>query len=302
MVNLKRLAIAGLTVLSLQVLIFSEQAAAAENTMKVADGVYLYAPGDAYTSMFVVTSDGVIAVEPVNTKHAKGMLKAIKSVTDKPVRYLLHSHNHWDHSGGGQIFRDVGAKILVHKEAYEWMKANPHPDMALPDEGWNGKRKDITLGGTTIEMHYIGMSHGLGMTVFRVAQQKTIYIADVVTPKRVLFTIVPDFNIKEWVRALSDVEQLEFDKAIFSHTQDDAPFGSKADVIESREFIEDLQGAIIAEFKKGTQFMKIPYVVKLPKYEKWAMYNEWLPMNVWRVMLDTYMGPFPWRPAHDFEK
>jgi glyoxylase-like metal-dependent hydrolase (beta-lactamase superfamily II) len=302
MVNIKPLAIAGLTALSLHLSTYAEHAAAAEDTSKVADGVYLYAPGDGYTSMFVVTSEGVIAVEPVNTGHAQGMLEAIGSVTDKPVRYLLHSHNHWDHSRGGQVFRDAGAKILAHKEAYDWMKANPHPDMALPDEGWDGSREDITLGDTTIEMHYIGMSHGLGMTVFRVAQQKVAYIADVVTPNRVLFAIVPDFNINEWVRALSQVEQLDFDKAVFSHIHGDAPFGSKADVVKNREFIQDLQGAIVAEFKKGTDFTKIPDVVTLPKYEKWAMYNEWLSMNVWRVMLDMYMGPFPWRPAPEFEK
>lgn len=301
MVNIKQLAMAGLAALSLLVPTNVEQAVAAESTVKVADSVYLYGPGDGYISMFVVTAAGVVAVEPVNTPHAKGMLKAIGSVTDQQVRYLLHSHNHWDHSRGGQVFRDAGAKILAHKEAYDWMQANPHPDMALPDEGWNAKRKDITLGGTTIEMHYVGMSHGLGMTVFRVAKQRVAYIADVVTPKRVLFNIVPDFNIGEWKRALSEIEALDFDKAIFSHSHDDVPFGSKADVTKTREFIQDLQGAIVAEFKKGTNFAKIPYVVKLPKYENWAMYNEWLPMNVWRVMLDMHMGPFPWHPELDFE-
>ncbi len=301
MVDVKQLTIAGLAALSLHVSTFAEPAAA-EITSKVADGVYSFAPGDGYTSMFVVTSDGVVAVEPVNSQHAKGMLKAIKSVTNKPVRYLLHSHNHWDHSRGGQVFRDAGAKILAHKEAHEWMQANPHPDMVLPDEGWNAKRKDIRFGGTTIEMHYIGMSHGLGMTVFRVAQQRVAYVADVVTPKRVLFAIVPDFNINEWKRALSEIEQLDFDKAIFSHSNDEAPFGGKADVIKTREFIQDLQGAIVAEFKKGTPFTQVPQAVKLPKYESWAMYNEWLPLNVWRVMLDMHMGPFPWQPAPDFEK
>jgi len=301
MVNIKQLAMAGLAALSLLVPTNVEQAVAAESTVKVADSVYLYGPGDGYISMFVVTTAGVVAVEPVNTPHAEGMLEAIGSVTDQPVRYLLHSHNHWDHSRGGQVFRDAGAKILAHKEAYDWMQANPHPDMALPDEGWNAKRKDITLGGTTIEMHYVGMSHGLGMTVFRVAQQRVAYMADVVTPKRVLFTIVPDFNIGEWKRALSEIEALDFDKAIFSHSHDDAPFGSKADVTKTREFIQDLQGAIVAEFKKGTNFAKIPDVVRLPKYENWAMYNEWLPMNVWRVMLDMHMGPFPWHPELDFE-
>ena len=302
MLSMKPLAFAALALLSLHISSFGAHAAVAETTLKVADGIYLFAPGNGYTSMFVVTSEGVVAIEPVNTNHAEGLLKAIRSVTETPVRYLLHSHNHWDHSGGGQVFRDAGAKILAHKEAYDWLKENPRPDMALPDEVWNGKRKDITLGGTTIEMHYIGMSHGLGMTVFRVAEQKVAYIADVVTPKRVLFAIVPDFNIKEWTRALFEIEALDFDKAVFSHKGGGGPYGSKADVVDNREFIQDLQQAIVAEFKKGTSFTNIPQDVKLPKYENWAMYDEWLPLNVWRVMLDMHMGPFPWRPAFDFEK
>lgn len=263
---------------------------------KVAGNIYQYSTGHGYTSLFVVTTAGVIAIEPANTKHAKGMVAAIKAVTKQPIRYLLHSHNHWDHSAGGKAFRDAGAKILAHKEAYDWMKANPRGDVALPDEGWTGKRKDIKLGGTTVEMHYVGMSHGLGMTVFRIAEQKVAYIADIVTPKRVLFSIVPDFNINQWKRALKEVEALDFNKAVFSHSGSGSAVGSKADVVANREFIEDLQKAIVAEFKKGTSFAKVPQAVKLPKYKNWAMYKEWLPLNVWRVMLDMHMGPFPWRP------
>jgi glyoxylase-like metal-dependent hydrolase (beta-lactamase superfamily II) len=299
MANIKLIVIAGLATLSLLLPALIGKAAAAEQASMVTDSIYRFAPGDGYTSMFVVTADGVIAIEPVNTKHAEGMVAAIKSVTDQPIRYLLHSHNHWDHSAGGKVFRDAGAKILAHKEAYDWLKANPRSDIALPDESWDGKRKDIKLGNTTVEMHYVGMSHGLGMTVFRVAEQKIAYIADIVTPKRVLFSIVPDFNINEWKRALTEVEALDFDTAIFSHPGDDGAVGSKADVVANREYIEDLQGAIVAEFKKGKGFTEIPQLVKLPKYENWAMYEEWLPLNVWRVMLDMHMGPFPWRPEPD---
>ena len=96
MPSIKPLIVAGLAALSLQMSAFAQQVAAAESTLMVADGVYSYAPGDNYISMFVVTSDGVIAVEPANTQHAEGLLEAIASVTDQPVRYLLHSHNHWD--------------------------------------------------------------------------------------------------------------------------------------------------------------------------------------------------------------
>lgn len=79
----------------------------------------------------------------MNTNHAQGLLKAIGRVTEQPVRYLLHSHNHWNHSKGGQVFRDQGAKIVTHAETVAWMKANPHPDLVLSDEVWAGNRKDI---------------------------------------------------------------------------------------------------------------------------------------------------------------
>jgi glyoxylase-like metal-dependent hydrolase (beta-lactamase superfamily II) len=299
MPNVKRLFVVITAIFS--TLLMMNTAFAQEHVWKVADGVYRYGPGDGYYSMFVVTDVGVIAIEPVNIKHSQGLLKAIRSVTEKPVRYLLHSHNHWDHSKGGQVFRDQGAKIVAHEEAYEWMKANRHTDLALPDETWTGNRKDIILGGKTIELHYMGMSHGLGMTVFLLPKEKIAYIADIVTPNRILFTIVPDFNIKEWMRTLTEVEKLDFQTAIYSHSQAKEPFGSKTEVTQTREFIEELQAAIVAEFKKGTPFLKIPSTVKLPKYEHWAMYNEWLPLNVWRVMLDMHMGPFPWRPDHAYE-
>lgn len=266
---------------------------------KAAEGVYKYQPGNGYISMFVVTDEGVIAIEPVNTAHAKGLLDAIQSVTDKPVQYLLHSHNHWDHSKGGQVFRDAGATIIAHEDAYEWMKANPHPELALPDSHWEGKRKEIKLGDTTLELHHVGMSHGLGMTVFVLPDEKIAYIADLVTPNRVGFAILPDFNINEWVRALGEIEKMDFNKAIFSHSHAKSPIGNMKDVTKTREFIQDLQKAIVDEFKKGTSFMAIPTAVHLPKYSHWDMYEQWLPLNVWRVMLDMHMGPFPWHDESD---
>ncbi len=275
---------------------YAESHSASEPVVEVADGVYAFDPSDGYNSMFVVTDDGVIAIESVNSQHAAGFLEAIKSVTDQPVRYLIHSHNHWDHASGGAVFREAGATIVAHEKADEWMAANPGQDMVLPDESWSGDRMDITLGGTTLELHYMGMNHGLGMTVFRLPEEEVIYVADLVTPKRILFTIVPDFNIKEWLRTLSEIEALDFEKVVFSHSNSGSPIGSKQDIAESREFITDLQGAIVAEFQKGTNPFAIASTVKLPKYEDWGGYDQWLEMNTWRVMLDMWMGPFPWQP------
>ncbi|MCH7667324.1 MAG: MBL fold metallo-hydrolase, partial [Acidobacteria bacterium] len=224
----------------------------------ITDGVYSY--GDEYISMFVVTDAGVIAFESVNTAHSTGFLEAIRETTDKPVRFLLHSHNHWDHASGGQVFRDAGATLVAHTEAYEWMEANPGPDMVVPDESWSGSRKDITLGTTTVELHYLGMNHGLGMTVFVLPEQKVAYIADLAVPKRVLFSVVPDFNIREWERSLEEILDLEFDRAVFTHSMSAEPLqgGTMQDVQDNLQFIRDLRAAIYAEFQKGTNPMAVP--------------------------------------------
>jgi len=269
------------------------------HTARIGEGVYSFGnPANAYFSMFVVTNEGVIAIESVNTNHAKDMVAAIKAVTDQPIRYLLHSHNHWDHASGGQVFHDAGAIVMAHEEAYRWMQANPGPDMMVPDKSWSGNRKDLTLGGTVLELHYLGMNHGLGMTVFLLPKEKIAYIADLVDPQAVLFNIVPDFNIKEWERSLKEIEQMDFDKAIYAHNGKAQPLlgGTKQEVREYIQFLQDIRGAIYAEFKKGTNWMMIPKAVKLPQYKDWWMYEEWLPMNVWRILLDDSMGPFPWRP------
>lgn len=272
-------------------------------TAMITEGVYSYGPGDGYYSMFVVTEEGVIAIESVSTKHASGLLQVIREVTDQPVKFLLHSHNHWDHSNGGQAFKDAGATTVAHVEAYEWMESNKGRDMAVPDKSWDGNRHDMTLGGTTIELHYLGMNHGLGMTVFLLPEKKVAYIADLVTPNRVLFTIVPDFNIKQWERSLDEILKLDFTRAVYSHNEKPDPLqgGTKQDIEDTLQFIRDVRAAIYAEFKKGTNPFMVPGIVQVPKYRDWAMYDQWLEMNVWRILLDDWMGPFPWRPDHSLE-
>ena len=249
MANKKRLFLIFVTIVFQLILV--NRVMADEHVWKVSDGVYRYGnPNHGYYSMFIVTDNGVIAIEPMNLAHSEGMLKAIRKVTSQPIRYLLHSHNHWDHSKGGKVFRDQGAKVVAHKEAVEWMKDNPHSDLLLPDEVWNGNRKDITLGETKIELHYLGMNHGLGMTVFLLPKEKIAYIADVVTPNRMPFSIA-DFNIKELMRTLEELEKMGFTKAIYSHSHAKEPVGGKSDVVQTRAFFMDLQNEIIAEFQKG---------------------------------------------------
>lgn len=269
-------------------------------TREIGNGVYSFTINEGNHSMFVVGDDSVAIFETFHSVHAGKLLKAVRGVTDKPVKYAFISHNHWDHASGGQVFSDAGAQTVMHQLAADWVEANPGRDTAPPDMTWSGDRKDFDMGDFTVQLHYLGLNHGMGLTVFTIPERRAAYIADLVTPNRIMFSVVPDFNIGEWERSLGDILEMDFDVAVCSHNElprDQAMNGcTPKHVEEERQYIRDLRNAILAEFQKGTAFLDVPKAVRLPQYAHWVGYEEWLEMNTYRLMTDLGMGPFPWMP------
>ena len=121
------------------------------------EGVYIFRNGN-HQSMFIVTKDGVIATDPVAYGRPTGgqqYVDEIKKVTDKPIKYLIYSHVHFDHIAGGKAFKDAGARVVAHENATKRLKVLKDPHTVLPDESV-GNKKTIKLGGTTLELHYLG--------------------------------------------------------------------------------------------------------------------------------------------------
>jgi glyoxylase-like metal-dependent hydrolase (beta-lactamase superfamily II) len=257
----------------------------AYQTTEVAPGLYSFGAGLAFNA-FMVTDAGVIVMDSFDADFAKASLAAIRAVTDRPSKYLIYSHNHYDHISGGEVFKTAGATILCHEAAANWLKSHPSPDVAMPDRTWSGSKSELRLGGSQVNLLYFGANHGEGMTVFQFPREKVIYTVDLVVPKRVGFAYMPDFSPKEWERTLAEMNELDFDQVMFAHN---AAAGPRSSVSEQLQFLRDLRAAIYSEFKKGTPFMRIPTAVKLPRYEQWDGYEEWLPMNTWRVLLEIAM-------------
>jgi glyoxylase-like metal-dependent hydrolase (beta-lactamase superfamily II) len=73
-----------------------------------------------HQSIFVVTKDGVIATDPIGLNRpqaVKTCIDEIGKLTDKPIKYAIYSHHHYDHAAGGKPFKDLGAKFLAHKSS-----------------------------------------------------------------------------------------------------------------------------------------------------------------------------------------
>src|ERR1051326_5444061 len=87
------------------------------------DNVYVFRYGN-HQSMFIVTSQGVIATDPISYQRpAKPYIDAIRAVTDKPIKYVIYSHHHYHHIPGGKPFKDLGATFISHRRAKERLVA-----------------------------------------------------------------------------------------------------------------------------------------------------------------------------------
>ena len=145
------------------------------------DNVYIFRNG-GHQSMFIVTPAGVIATDPIAYGRPTGgeqYIDEIKKVTDKPIKYLIYSHHHYDHIAGGKAFKDAGARIIAHKRVKERLTPLADPNTPLPDEVFSDK-KTIKLGGTTLELHFLGTNHSDSNIVMRLPKEKLIFLVDTI--------------------------------------------------------------------------------------------------------------------------
>lgn len=87
---------------------------------KVTDAVYIFR--NITNSSFVIGEKSVAVIDTqVNRSGAELLLSFIRSVTSKPIEFVINTHYHWDHTNGNQIFKDLGATVISSKKTKEFM-------------------------------------------------------------------------------------------------------------------------------------------------------------------------------------
>jgi len=244
------------------------------------DNVYIFRNGN-HQAMFVVTKDGVIATDPIAYGRPTGgqsYVDEIKKVTDKPIKYLIYSHHHYDHIAGGKAFKDAGARIIAHKNVKTHLAPLGDPNTVLPDEVFDGK-KTITLGGTTLELLYLGANHSDSNIVMRLPKEKIIFVVDTIPvgtfPGRGMIDFFP-IETEAWIKK---VIALDWDRMIPGHPgQPGGRLGTKEDA----KNVLELYATASAEIKKlgqdGKCWDTVEKEYKMPKYATLPGYEAGLPM------------------------
>ncbi|MFL5083237.1 MAG: MBL fold metallo-hydrolase [Xanthobacteraceae bacterium] len=243
------------------------------------DNVYIFR-NQNHQAMFVVTNDGVIATDPVAYGRPTGgqtYLDEIKKVTDKPIRYLIYSHHHFDHIAGGKAFKDAGATVIAHKRVKERLAPLGDPNTVLPDEVFDDK-KTIELGGTTLELSYHGLNHSDSTIVMRLPREKIVFIVDTIPVGSVPGRGMIDMYPLETEDFIKKVLAMDWERLIPGHPgQPNGRLGTKKDAEDQLKLLQEASAEMKKLGQEGKCWDAAEKEFKLPNYASWPGYENGLP-------------------------
>ena len=224
-------------------------------TIKVdgTDNVYIFRY-QGYQSMFIVTPAGVIATDPAGLRRpqaVKTYIEEIQKITKAPIKYVIYSHSHFDHAAGGKPFKDLGATFIAHKNAKARIVATKNPDVVVPDQTVDQK-KTVKLGGTTLELNYVGKNHSDGSLVMRLPKEKIIFVVDFMPLQGVQFRDMQDNYLPDLEKSAKKVLDMDWDRLIPGHPgAGGRAIGTKDDARVSLQYLQDLSAAVKQAVERG---------------------------------------------------
>ena len=250
-----------------------------------ADGVYIFRNVN-HQSMFIVTPEGVIATDPIAYGKPNGgadYVAAIRQVTDKPIRYLIYSHHHYDHIAGGKAFKDAGATIVAHKRAAERLAVLKDPVTPLPDEVVDDGGRVIRLGGKIVELSYVGLNHSDSTLVMRLPQDRLIFLVDLVPVGTFQGLGMIDFHPLEAMESLKRIAAMDWDRMIPGHPgQPGDRLGTKKDVEEQIALQQHASDVVKEQARAGKCWNPAEAETQFDRYKDMPNYANGRPYVVRR--------------------
>jgi glyoxylase-like metal-dependent hydrolase (beta-lactamase superfamily II) len=170
---------------------------------KLGEGVWLMG-GGSHNSLAVEFKDFITVIEgPLNEERSNAVIAEVrKTIPNKPIRYLVNTHNHFDHLGGTRTYVALGATVITddrNREFYQQVVLAPQPRTLSPDRLSQfpfaptgpgtlalqtfSDRYTISDGQKAIELFHIeGLNHSDNMLVAYLPQDKILVNADLYSP------------------------------------------------------------------------------------------------------------------------
>lgn len=263
---------------------------------KLADGVYAAISGDGSkagsNAGFVVGANGVVVIDTfVSPGPARDLLAEIRKITTQPIRFVVNTHYHLDHTGGNAVFAEAGATIIAHRNLRGWLRTEnmkffgptPKPEdktrvesLVLPDEVYSDA-VDIYLGSRLIQIRYM-LGHTGGDSVVIVPDANVVFGGDLVWQKHLPNLI--DATTSDWVKTL---EKLLADHASATFVSGHGDVATPEDVRDFHDYLvtlRDLIGKAQAAGKSGQELVDVVLPQLQDKYGSWGFFKPFSTRNI----------------------
>lgn len=199
--------------------------------------------GDGGNVAVYLTDDGVILIDDKYERDYADILAKVKSVSEKPVKYVLNTHQHPDHTGGNEKMFAT-AEIIAHRNARTNMvqgKMPGVPRISFSDE------TEVFLGGKEVRAHYFGRGHTNGDAAIYFPALKVLHTGDLFTNGAPFIDYSAGGSAVEWTRTLDEILKWDFDTVIPGH----GPVSKRADLIKYRQNFESMRNRVSGMVQEG---------------------------------------------------
>jgi glyoxylase-like metal-dependent hydrolase (beta-lactamase superfamily II) len=305
---------------------FASQADLAEKQekfIKLAENAYcLTAEGDPNTGV-VIGDDGVLVIDTRATPvMAEDVIRHVRSVTEKPVKYLLLSHYHAVRVMGASAYK--APYVIASEGTYELIKERGQQDFdsevqrfprlfrsveSVPGLTWPNLVFDrsltLWLGKTEVQIKHIGKGHTKGDTIAWLPQEKVLFSGDLVEEGAAPYC--GDAYFKEWPETLERLRAFKAERLVPG--RGDAmmtPAAADKAIAGTAQFLRDMRREVEAGVKAGKGLKEVyeaTYRLMQPKYGSWVIFEHCMPFDVSRCF-DEMSGiehPRIWTAERDVD-
>jgi glyoxylase-like metal-dependent hydrolase (beta-lactamase superfamily II) len=189
-------------------------------------------------TIIIDTDEGLVVTDPFSSEFTRQLKAALaKEGITKPVHTLIYTHYHVDHTRGGHEL--APANIVAHVKCPEYWRDFDATDIAPPTRLIQGD-EELVVGGVTIRLVYLGLSHTDTMYAVHVPTEGVLYAADTVGVKVFLPVGGVALYMPGYFRALDRMASLDFTTFVGSHFG----YGTKQDYLDAIGLQKELRSLV----------------------------------------------------------
>lgn len=192
------------------------------NVQKFTDNLYVIegtsnGSGDVGNVAVYVTNEGVILVDDRFAQDYDQIVSAVKRVTSEPIRYVINTHHHGDHTGGNLRFLG-SSEIIAHANARKHMMEGKMPG---PPRIVFTNETTLFLGGKEVRAIYYGRGHTDGDIAVYFPAERVVHLGDLMAGTRGVSNPTVDYSaggcLRDWPATLDGILTLDIDTVIPGH-------------------------------------------------------------------------------------